>query len=224
MAKPLLEKHAKAIEFRRKGRSYSQIKKKLQVSKSTLSLWLREYPLSEKRIQQLQGRSGKRIESFRKTMQRKRDDRLKKVYLEEKKILLPLTKRELYLTGLFLYWGEGLKASSAMVSVSNSDPQVMKFFVYWLTKILDIPKSILRVRLHLYKDMDIDRKTMFWSKKLKIPSVQFNKPHIKETTLKSLTYKNFGHGTCAVTIGGVEIKNRIIMGIKAISDYYGSRI
>lgn len=224
MAAPLIAKHKKALKLRLQGKSYSQIKKELKVSKSTLSLWLRDYPLSREKLVRLQGRNEKRIESFRKTMRLKREKRQKDVYLQEKAKWLPLTKRELYLLGLFLYWGEGLKADSAMVSFSNSNPRVLKFAIYWLIKILKIPRRKIRVRLHLYKDMDKKKELGFWSKELNIPKKQFNKPYIKETTHKSLTYKGFGHGTCDVAIGNVALKEQIMMGTKAISDYYSARI
>jgi|SRR3989344_3084179 len=224
MAAPLIEKHKLAIELRLQGKSYSKIKKELRVSKSSLSLWLRNYPLSARRLKRLTSGNEKRIESYRETMRKKREDRLEKVYTDEKKLWLPLSKRELYLVGLFLYWGEGLKASSSMVSISNSDPRVQRFFIYWLTKILRISKSKLRVRIHFYIDMNIKKETDFWSRQLKLPTKQFNKPYIKKTTLKSLTYKGFGHGTCEITVGGVELKSKIMMGIKSISDYYRTRI
>lgn len=224
MSKPLIQKHQRAIELRLQGKSYSQIKKELKVSKSSLSLWLRQYPLSKKNFKRLTSRNEKRIESFRKTMRLKRETRLNAVYLREKQKLLPLKSRELYLVGLFLYWGEGLKASTSSVSISNSDPKVMKFFIYWLTKSLKIPMQRLRVKMHFYKDMNIKTETAFWSNELKIPVSQFNKPYIKNTTLKSVIYKGFGHGTCDITIGGVPLKEEIMMGIKAISNYYGNRI
>lgn len=72
--------------------------------------------------------------------------------------------------------------------------------------------------------MNADNEIEFWADQLKLGRKQFNKPFIKNTTLKSLTYKGFGHGTCDVTIGSVELKNRIMMGVKAVYDYYRSRI
>ncbi len=45
----------KTIALRKEKQiSYSQIKKILKVSKSTLGLWLRNYSLSEERIKELQ--------------------------------------------------------------------------------------------------------------------------------------------------------------------------
>ena len=61
------EDKQKAITMRKKGMSYSQIKEKLNVSKSTLSGWLYNMPLSEKRIRELQADSPVRIEKYRNT-------------------------------------------------------------------------------------------------------------------------------------------------------------
>ena len=53
MAKRLLKQ--KAIELRKRGFSYSHIRKEVKVSKSTLSIWLAGMPLSRERINELRG-------------------------------------------------------------------------------------------------------------------------------------------------------------------------
>ena len=45
--------HRKALVLRKQRKSYSQIKAILGVSKSTLSTWLRAYPLTRKEINNL---------------------------------------------------------------------------------------------------------------------------------------------------------------------------
>src|SRR5436305_9948269 len=109
---------------------------------------------------------------------KKRDSRLKSAYNEAKTTLLPLSKKELFLAGLFLYWGEGGKSERSMVSISNTDPGVVKFSLYWLVVGLHIPKQKITVLLHLYSDMDIAEGITFWSKTLNMPSSQFVKPYI----------------------------------------------
>lgn len=220
MAKPLIKKHLQAIKLRKQGQSYSQIKKQLGVSKSSLSLWLKKLPLSKERIRELRDFNEQRIEKFRNTMRAKKISRLQGVYKAQCDNLLPLTPKELYIAGLFLYWGEGLKASPAMVSVSNSDPKVIKFAIYWFTHVLHVPIEKLRIRIHLYRDMDIYAEIRFWSQALHISQKQFIKPYIKKTTLKSLVHKGFGHGTCDVTFGDVTLREKIMMGIQSVSDYY----
>ena len=190
-------------------------------SKSTLSNWLRNYPLSKERIRSLQALSEKRIENFRKTMLRKREMRLSEVYNKEKKKLLPLSKRELFLAGLFLYWGEGTKANKGELVISNTDPKVITFSLHWFIKILKVPKKKIKILVHLYKDMNIEKELQFWSELTKIPLSQFRKPYIKKTYSKSVTYKGaFGHGTCNIRIADTRLLEKVLMTIKAMGDYY----
>src|SRR6266542_3388410 len=102
MPKPLLEKHILAIQLRLTGNSYTKIKNELNVSKSTLSLWLRNYPLSEDQLNLLSQDREQRIERFRQTMQNKKNRRLESRFSEATKTLLPLTTKEIYIIGLFL--------------------------------------------------------------------------------------------------------------------------
>jgi len=210
----------KALILRKQGMSYSQIKKALKVSKSTLSGWLNNYPLSKQRIRELRDCNEQRIEKFRETMKRKKDARLKIFYDEQKNFIFPLTKRELYLGGLFLYWGEGTKSHTSNLTISNTDPSVIKFFVKWLVVCLGVPKNKISVQLHLYEDMKIKKEIEFWSEALNIPSAQFTRPYIKKSFLKDINHKGgFGHGTCNVKIGDARLAEKTLMGLKSISDH-----
>jgi transcriptional regulator with XRE-family HTH domain len=208
----------KALVMRKKGMSYSQIKEKLGISKSTLSGWLQDFPLSEKRIRELRADSPIRIERYRNTMRAKKEARLKVVYKKVSKDIGNLSKRDLFLAGLFLYWGEGTKASNSSVVLTNTNPAMLKFFIRWL-RLFGIKNKDLKVKLHLYSDMNIKKSLDFWSKELKIPISQFRKSYIKKTSLKSITYKNgFGKGTCCVMFDNRDLWEYIIMGMKYISE------
>jgi len=210
----------KALLLRKQGMSYSQIKKILKVSKSTLSLWLRNYPLLKERIRELQ-KSEAVIEKIRNTKRKKKEKRHKEIYKIQKKLLFPFNNREFFLLGLGLYWGEGTKCRQDGLSISNTDPSIIKFFIYWLNKSLRIPKKKIRVMLHLYTDMDIKKEMQFWSEILKIPLSQFTRSYIKKTSSKNINHKgSFGHGTCSVRINNVPLAEKIFMGLKAISDRY----
>ncbi len=193
-----IKERQKVLALRKRGYSYNQIQKNVTVSKSTLSSWLRDFPLSKLRIQELQGRNPKRIEKFRNTMKRKKEAEEKLVFDTMKTEIGRLSKREMLLAGLFLYWGEGTKAASCTIAMSNTDPNVLKFFMHWLN-IFDIRNNQVRVVLHLYKDMDLEKETKYWSSYLKIPQNRFRKPYIKNSRFCDITYKSgFGHGTCNV--------------------------
>lgn len=93
--------------------SYTEIRKRLRVSKSTLSYWLREFPLPEDKIIELRKKGWERGESarerFRNRMRAKREVKLREVYLEQKKRLSHVSKDAFLVAGLMLYLGEGDK-------------------------------------------------------------------------------------------------------------------
>jgi len=218
-----LEDRVKAVNLRKQGMSYSQIRQILKVSKSTLSYWLREFPLTEGKIRELQYKGWKKSEAsrekFRITMREKKEKRLQDIYRIQRAKIFPLNRRESFLAGLFLYWGEGTKCRMDGLSVSNSDPSVLKFFIYWLVKILNIPRDKIKVSLQLYNDMKINREMKFWSKMLGIPLSQFIRPYIKKTSILRINHKGgFGHGTCNIRINDVSLAEKIFMSIKAVSD------
>ena len=211
------------IELRRQGKSYSEIKELVRVSKSSLSLWLRNIPLTDNQLKRIKNKKEKANERFRETMRIKREKRLSDYYEAQKGKWLPLSTRELFLSGLFLYWGEGNKASRNTISISNTDPDVLKFSVLWMTKSLGIPKDSIKVALQLYNDMDVGIAIDYWSRELEISKNQFNKPYIKLSTRSLVDQKGFGHGTCNVIAQKTEIKENLLMAIKAIADFYAER-
>lgn len=215
----------KVLELRKQGKSYSQIRQELKVSKGSLSLWLKDFPLSKERLRALRDFSEVRIEKFRQTMRAKRNKRFEDAYQREKIKQLPFTKKEAFIAGLFLYWGEGMKGLKRSLGLYNTNPQIIKFGLYWYTKVLEVPKNQIKIHLHLYSDMNIQDEIQFWSQELKIPISQFRNPYIKQTKKANITYKGgFGHGTCGLLYNDVFLKERVLAGINAIADYYENRI
>jgi hypothetical protein len=214
----------KALTLRAKGYSYSQIKEKLGIGKGTLSGWLADYPLSDERIKELRDNNPRRIENYRNTMQKKKKARLSVVYNNVSKDIGEFSKRDLFIAGLFLYWGEGTKGSNTSVVLTNTNPAMLKFFIQWL-KLLGIKRNQLTCRLHLYSDMNIKKSIDFWSKELKIPINQFRKSYIKKTKLSGLTHKHgFGKGTCCVIFNNRILWEYVLMGLKYISEVSAKNI
>lgn len=211
-----LQEKEKVLRLRKKGYSYSKIQSLVKVSKSTLSLWLRTMPLSHEQIQLLRGKNPKRIERYRETMRLKKDVRAAESLKKVKEHFGTFSKREIELAGLFLYWGEGTKAAESTVAITNTDPDVLKFFLKWLNG-FGIKNTEVKVVLHLYKDMDVEKATKFWASYLKVPRKCFRKPYIKDSKLSDLSYKSgFGHGTCSVMYYSQELYLYIMSGLRMI--------
>ena len=218
----------RAIELRKQGKTYGQISQELRIYKSTLSDWLSEYSLSKKQLDllKLNKQQSRQVsaEKSRATKQKKHDKRLDNTYQKERKKWKALTKREIELAGIFLYWGEGAKLINGPISLNNTDPRVLKFTLYWLTYALKIPKTKIQVFLHLYSDMDVKKEMEYWSKELEMPLTRFAKPYIKDSLRVNLTHKGFGHGTCGLRVSNILQKEKIMMAIKAISDNYALKL
>ena len=218
----LYKEREKAINLRLQGLSYNAIREKVPVSKSTLSCWLREFPLSKERINDLRAKSPIRIERFRNTMSRKREERHEKVYTQVAKVIKKMSKREIFLAGLFLYWGEGGKTKQYSISLSNTDPQMIIFYLEWLRNI-GVPQQKIKVRLHLYADMDIETETRFWETVTGLNKNHFQKPHIKKSDSKKITYRGFGHGTCNIIVDDRDISEYVLQGLKYIKNNFDKK-
>ena len=214
------KEHQKAVALRKLGKSYREIKNVVGVSKGTLSLWLKDYPLSEKKTRALRDWNEERIEHYRETRRKRREEALFLVYKKERINIGKLSKRDVFIGGPFLYWGEGEKTKISELSMSNTDPAAIKAFILWLAWSFGIGKDKITIRLRLYRDMNIAKETDFWAKALDMDRKYFKKPYIKNSALTQMTYKSgFGHGTCDARLSNAIVAKRVLMGWKVLREY-----
>ncbi|MDO8521617.1 MAG: hypothetical protein Q7S52_05880 [bacterium] len=214
----------KAITLRTKERlSYAEIKKRLKVSKSTLSYWLHDHPLREEEILFLRRRAWKKGEAsrerFRNTMREKKKANAEKVYGEQKRRLATLPEDAFFVAGLMLHLGEGDKRNGTRINLANTDPEIIKFFIKWLDNFLGIAREKIRIQLHLYENMDIAGEVKFWKKELCLEDSQLYKTQIRRLQKSSFTYAgSYRHGTCSIFVPGVKRKTELMMATKALLD------
>ena len=215
-----------AIKLRvEKNFSYSEIKQKLGVPKSTLSYWLRGFPLSEERILELLRQGWKKGEAsrerFRLTMQKKRELKDREIYNKYQKRFAKLSKDAFFVAGLMLYLGEGDKRRYERISLANTNPEVIKFFIKWMIEFLKIKKEEIKAELHFHEGMDVEKEKKFWRNELKFSETQFYKTQIRKLRKGSYSYKeSSNHGTCSIYVMGVERKRELMMAIHAFIDRY----
>lgn len=218
----LRELKEKALKMRREGMSYSQIKAVVKVSKGTLSDWLKNISLPEERIRELRDFNAIRIEKCRNTKALKRNNRLELVYRKVEKDIgtfKNMSEREIFLFGLFLYWGEGSKTDSYCIEITNTDPSMIKFALLWF-KTIGVNKEDLKIRLKIYKDTDKEYVTNYWIKVLGVDKTQF-RYQIKRTNQADITYKTgFGHGTCSLVHWNRDKGEYITQSLKYIRNLF----
>jgi hypothetical protein len=92
-----------------------------------------------------------------------------------------------------------------------------------MSEFFGVAKENIKIQLHLYKHMNIEREKKFWENELGVSAAQFYKPVIREPKKGSFYYKeSFRHGTCGIYVLGVERKRELMMAIHAFLDKYTS--
>lgn len=219
----------KATDLRvNKNLSYTEIRKRLGVPKSTLSYWLREFPLSEERILELRRNGWKKGEAarekFRSTMRKKKEEKAKEIYKQKFKEFKDISDDAFFTAGLMLYLAEGDKKVDSRINLANTDPEVIQFFIVWLDDFLDIDRNKIKIQLHLYENMDIVKEENFWRDVLSVDISQMYKTQVRKLKKSSFTYQgSHRHGTCSIYILGVESKRELMMSIRAFMDIYKSK-
>jgi hypothetical protein len=201
----------KALEMRRKNKSYNYISTKLGVPKSTLSGWFSKEPWSIELASHLHAKnsfkSSKRIRAVIKA----NNQRWEKIYkrCEEDAIeeFPKLKNNPLFLAGLMLYWGEGNKVESSAVKFTNGDPDMIRIFYRFLINTLGIPRDRITANLILYPDLIDSVQKNLWSKLTGIPITQFK----KSTYIKGRhPTRRLSYGVCMIYAGGKSLKKKIM--------------
>lgn len=179
MAKSKLKIQARRL--RRKGKSIKKIAKILGISVSTISLWCRDIELTPYQVQRLIEYSKDGAYRGRlKSASLKRAQRIKKIqFLTEKgrRDVGALSKREFFLAGIALYWGEGFKTEESGAGLACSDPRMVQFMIVWFKEFLKCNDEDIRLRLTLNEAYRAqERRIMnFWIKETGISSSGFHK-------------------------------------------------
>lgn len=210
----------KAIRLRKQGKTYNEILEVVPVAKSTLSLWLREVGLSKGQKQRLtakkhaaQLRGGARKRAIR-------EESTRLIFSECKKDINSLSKRELFLLGVALYWAEGSKqkmhSPSVGIDFANSDPEMIRLFLSWLQEIAQVPESDIKLTIHLHKNHmhRYEEVIKYWLQVTRLPKEIVTKPIIKKHNPQTRR-KNTGDdyfGLVSIYVRKSTNLNRRIMG------------
>lgn len=212
--------YEKALSLRLEGKSYSQISTLANIPKSTLSSWFSDKEWSKKiKYNLTKANLSKRNKGLILARKTKMINVLKRhsVYRNRaSKEFKTLKQDPIFLAGLCLYWGEGNKASPSVVSIANTDPNLLKLEAYFFRNYLRVPEDKLRVGLFLYQDIEEKNAEDFWSRVLKIPSRQFIKTQILKSSSK-LTRRKSKHGICSVYFSNTEFSIKIREWIRLLS-------
>jgi len=158
-----------ARRLRAQGKTLAKIAQQLHVSKSSVSLWVRDVPFTPSK--QRRGPHRRRHPLRERTL--REIGELNRAGIER---LGTLSEHAFLAAGAALYAGEGAKADGK-VNFANSDPRMMRLFCAWLRRFFAIDESRLNVNVYLHEGLDLEAAESFWSDVTGVPRAQFRAPY-----------------------------------------------
>jgi len=194
-----------ARQLRRTGLPLAEIAARVGVSKSSVSLWVRDVEFDTPAARAVRGRR-----RDPNALQRRKQGEIERLLEEGRVRIGELSEREFLVAGTALYAGEGAKRDGA-VKFANSDPRMVAFYCARLRRFFEIDEMRLRLRLYLHQGLDLDASIAFWSTLTGIPPAQFHKPY-RATPDPSIRHTKHVHGCVSVDYS-CSSTHRTIMGL-----------
>lgn len=206
----------KAETLRRNGNSLHDIVKILGVNKSTVSFWCRDISLTESAIQKIAKQTKNKVSiGLLRYSERIRKERVKNDINLKKmgaRMIGEVSGRDIFTTGLGLYWGEGYK--NGEFGFTNSNPDIISFYLKWL-KFFDVSKDGLIFRLTINQAFQREENKIinFWIRLLNVKREQFSQTTRIRTDLKKASMKNKNNykGILRVKVrNGLSLRHKVL--------------
>ncbi|MFI9393765.1 hypothetical protein ACIG53_23145 [Streptomyces bauhiniae] len=182
----------RARELRLQGWTYNEIQAELGCSKSSVSLWVRDLPRPEPKCGPEEQRARMNAGLARLRTAQDQDRAAAKQAAAD--AIGALTKRELFIAGVALYWAEGAKDKphrrSEVLQFINSDPNVIRLFLRWLD-LLEVPRSRLTLRVSIHETADVGRAENYWADVVGVDVAAFSRATLKKHNPRTVR-KNTG--------------------------------
>jgi len=209
---PVLKRHARSL--RTQGLSYNEIRKRLNLSKSTVSVWCRDILLTPPQQRRLYTKQIEILSRGSQSQKERRAREVEKIIRDaEKEIRLPLSRETLRLMGTALYWAEGSKGKR--FQLTNSDPTMIVFMIKWIHSMFNIKATTLTARLNIYSQQNEGSIKRFWSSLTGIPMRNFGKSFVKPPS-KNYRTNNLYYGTIRIEVPkSADLRHRVHGWVKA---------
>lgn len=202
------------ISLRKKGVSMTVIEREFGIPRSTLSGWFKDVPLSEAQRTKLMRNS---YDGWKKARENavisKNIAKAKRLNIAKSQAIdtfnkLPnenLAVQELALA--MLYFGEGAKKNTT--SMSNSDANILRFFLSSIERLYGLERTNFRYDLHLRYDQDENLMRAYWAKSLCIPLEKI-RYIVKDGRTEGRPTRDDYKGVCLINVRDISIQRKLI--------------
>jgi hypothetical protein len=197
------ELRAKARDLREQGLDYEQIVAELGVSKSSVSLWVRDLPrppgLS---YEECRKRSAEGVRQYWAVQGPIREAEREAISAAAAAQIGRLNDREILIAGAIAYWCEGVKNKpyrrTDRVAFMNSDPMLIRFFLKFLDA-AGVGRGQLIFQLFIHEHADAEAAQQFWLDVTGAQASQFRDPTLNPKTVRKNTGSDY-HGCLRVDV------------------------
>lgn len=189
------EVRVQARELREQGLNYEEIAAQLGVSKSSVSLWVRDLPKPERlSYEETRKRAAAGVRRYWEAEREARRTQYAAERAEAAAQIGELTDREILIAGAIAYWCEGSKSKAhrndERVVFINSDPDLIRFFLRFL-QAAGTPPADLAFRVYIHETADVAAAERYWTEVTGAQPGQFRKATLKHHNPKTVR-KNTG--------------------------------
>jgi transcriptional regulator with XRE-family HTH domain len=174
---------ARARELRQQGMAYHEIVAELGVSKSSVSLWVRDMPRPQRlSYEECAKRQAAAVAAYWSGERRRRAAAREAVRAGEQRAVGRLSEREILIAGAIAYLCEGTKSKpyrrSGRVIFINSDPRLICFYLTFL-QLAGVKQDQLTFTLSIHESADVAAAHEFWLQVTQANPTQFRRPNLK---------------------------------------------
>ena len=196
-----------ARRLRKEGWSLGSIAKKVNCSKGTISIWIRDIPLTDLQIAELkssQDRGRAKAANHPNSAKLKWGKIRADIEQRTKKEIPSSPTNEIFkIACAALYWGEGYKKSNSLFVFANSDPDMIRLMARFLLNTCRVPPDKLRGRVNIFPSADINKIEKYWSQVSGIPTRQFHVPLLAVSRSSKQRRKSLPYGTFRIIVSSV---------------------
>lgn len=207
-----------AVQFRKRGFTYSEIAKICDVSVGTVSNWLKNEPYSKvvavDNIKKATLENTKRLALINKARNTERKHQYVDIVRQAETEYKNYRTSPLFIAGLTLYMSTGDNQNNRLIRLSSNRTDLHSIFIRFLTTYLGLEKGAIRFWVLLYPDLDEVTCMKHWCKKTGLSAGQFYKNQVIDGRSTKRTL-HFGVGN--TVIGNILLKKKLNRWIKLLS-------
>ncbi len=203
---------------RQDGLPIKEIARLLDVSTSSVSIWVRDIALTAEQLHALEQKNPALNRQLAGWAANSARARVRRETFQAEGRALALAGDAFHAAGCMLYWAEGSKSRNG-VHFSNSDPEMVRFFVAFLREFFGVSDSAIRIDCNLFADHAARQREIedFWLETLRLPRASLRKSTVNVYSKYSEKKRRnkLPYGTCRVNVHSTRIVQCIYGSIQA---------